>query len=177
MLDKRTRRRTSAITADHGQPPEALVISIVPALWTGLMRGRSANVCVDARRILHYAYAQFGICSELRATDLTVATADGHTVFHGTPEPSWDGNMLDGTASCTCPAASVSSTRLSSSTPRSPARGSARSAAGPQAWWAAPQPSALSSPRPGACPQARTWLSSGRTGLCCTPSPAMPPPR
>src|SRR5260370_33354515 len=39
-------------------PPDLLVVSIVPILWTGVMRGRPANVCVSACEILHYAYEQ-----------------------------------------------------------------------------------------------------------------------
>jgi hypothetical protein len=60
-------------------------------------------VCVDACRILHHAYAQFGIGSELRAVDLVVQDAAGRMVMHGTPEPSWEGTMLDGHCILTLP--------------------------------------------------------------------------
>lgn len=91
MLDQRARQRASAITSDQAQPPEALVVSIVPVLSTGIMRGRSASACVDACRILHYGYAQFGIRPELRAAELTVTAGDGRTVVRGTLEPYRDG--------------------------------------------------------------------------------------
>jgi GNAT superfamily N-acetyltransferase len=76
-------------------PPDALIAMLVASLWTGIMAGREANVCVDACRILQHAYGQFGMRSELQAVELDVVDARG-SVIHHAPEPSWEGNVLDG---------------------------------------------------------------------------------
>ena len=69
---------------------------MVPTLWAGMLRGQPANICVDSCRILQCCYAQFGIRSEIRAVDLAVTDDAGRTYMHGSPEPSWEGNVLDG---------------------------------------------------------------------------------
>ncbi|MHB1873927.1 MAG: hypothetical protein ACYCPF_03590 [Streptosporangiaceae bacterium] len=53
--------------------------------------------CVDATQTLRYAFAEPGIASELRAVEMNVHDASTGTTFvHGTHEPSWEGNLLDG---------------------------------------------------------------------------------
>jgi hypothetical protein len=81
-----------------GSAPSAqtLLLTMVPTLWAGMLRGQPANICVDSCRILQCCYAQFGIRSEIRAVDLAVTDDAGRTYMHGTPQPSWEGNVLDG---------------------------------------------------------------------------------
>lgn len=76
-------------------PPDLLIALMVPTLWSALMTGRQANVCVDACRILQHAYGQFGMPSELHAVSLDVVDARGDVIHHA-PEPSWEGTVLDG---------------------------------------------------------------------------------
>ena len=76
-------------------PPDALIAILVPTLWTGVMAGRQANVCVDACRMLQHAYGQFGMRSELRAVELEVVDGRGEVIHHA-PQPSWEGNVLSG---------------------------------------------------------------------------------
>ena len=76
--------------------PQTLLITIVPTLWTGMLRGRPANICVDGCRILQWCYAVLGIRSEIRAVHLAVTDDAGRTVVHGSLRPSWEGTVLDG---------------------------------------------------------------------------------
>jgi len=75
---------------------QTLLITIVPTLWAGMLRGRPANICVDGCRILQWCYALLGIRSEIRAVHLAVTDEGGRTLVHGSLEPSWEGNVLDG---------------------------------------------------------------------------------
>ncbi|MGI5192105.1 hypothetical protein ACQEVY_00300 [Streptomyces sp. CA-288835] len=81
-------------------PPDALVELLLPNLWAGIAdeSGAPANICVDSCLTLKYAYGQLGIRSELALTDLVVREANGDSVLHGTPEPSWndDGTVFHG---------------------------------------------------------------------------------
>lgn len=79
-------------------PGEALIPMLLPALWVlkSTERGDRANACVDACMTLHYGYGQLGIRADLQFVDLVVQDSAGHTMMHGTPQPSWDGTELDG---------------------------------------------------------------------------------
>ena len=81
--------------ANPEMPPDTFIAMLLPTLWTGFAGGREANVCVDACRILQHAYGQFGMPSELRAVELDVIDRRGRVIHHA-PEPSWDGDVLDG---------------------------------------------------------------------------------
>jgi hypothetical protein len=74
------------------------VVADVAVVYSTMLHGLPANRCVDACRVLHYAYAQLGLRSELRAVDLCVSDTSGRVIMHGTPEPSWEGTVLDGHA-------------------------------------------------------------------------------
>lgn len=84
------------MVTDSALSPQTLLITIVPTLWTGMLRGRPANICVDGCRILQSSYALLGIRSEIRAVHLAVTDEAGRTLAHGSLEPSWEGNVLDG---------------------------------------------------------------------------------
>jgi hypothetical protein len=75
---------------------QTMLITIVPVLWASMLRGQPANRCLDGCRILQRCYALFGIRSEIRAVDLVVTDETGQMVRHGSPRPSWEGNVLDG---------------------------------------------------------------------------------
>jgi hypothetical protein len=77
-------------------PPEGLVIALVASVYGLVHLGLPARRCIDACRILHYAYAQFGIRSELRAVVVTIRYSDGR--MGRTPVPSWNGAELAGHA-------------------------------------------------------------------------------
>jgi GNAT superfamily N-acetyltransferase len=96
MLDARTRARLSGMVTGTAPSAQTLLLTIVPTLWAGMLRGQLANICVDSCRILQCCYAQFGIRSEIRAVDLAVTDDAGRMHMHGTPQPSWEGNVLDG---------------------------------------------------------------------------------
>ncbi|MDQ0945988.1 hypothetical protein [Streptomyces sp. V1I1] len=89
----------TARVMEHASP-DALVELLLPNLWAGIADevGAPANICVDSCLTLKYAYGQFGIRSELALADLVVREANGNSVLHGTPEPSWndDGTVFDG---------------------------------------------------------------------------------
>lgn len=48
-----------------GNAPSAqtMLITIVPTLWAGMLRGQPANICLDGCRILQHCYALLGIHS------------------------------------------------------------------------------------------------------------------
>jgi hypothetical protein len=96
MLDAGTRARLSGMATGGALSIQTLLITIVPTLWAGMLRGRPANVCVDGCRILQWCYAMLGIRSEIRAVHLAVTDEAGRTLVHGGLEPSWEGNVLDG---------------------------------------------------------------------------------
>ncbi len=96
MLDARTRARLSGMVTGSAPSAQTLLLTMVPTLWAGMLRGQPANICVDSCRILQCCYAQFGIRSEIRAVDMAVTDDAGRTYIHGTPQPSWEGNVLDG---------------------------------------------------------------------------------
>jgi hypothetical protein len=77
-------------------PPEGLVVTLVASVYGSVHLGLPARRCIDACRTLHYAYAQFGIRSELRAVVVTIRYGDGRTGH--TPVPSWNGAELAGHA-------------------------------------------------------------------------------
>jgi hypothetical protein len=90
---------------------QTLLISIVPTLWTGMPRCQPANSCVDGCLILQCGYAQMGIRSEIRAVDLVVTDDAQRMVRHGSPQPSWEGNVLDGHCILHLPTGSALPTR------------------------------------------------------------------
>jgi hypothetical protein len=98
QLIDRPNLRLPAYLQGYQLPLEGRIIATVPLLYAAFLRGRRANRCVDACRTLHYAYAQLGLRSQLRAVDLTVCDSTGRVVMHGSPVPSWEGNVLDGHA-------------------------------------------------------------------------------
>jgi hypothetical protein len=103
LLDPATARRVSAYTNSQA-PPEAIIPVVTSVLWTGIMQGQPANVCVDACLTIGHALGQFGIRTALRAADLGIRDArDGQTILHGHPAPHWDGKMLVGHCILTLP--------------------------------------------------------------------------
>jgi hypothetical protein len=81
-----------------GVPGESLVPMMLMTLWVlrAAESGAPPNVCADACQTLRYAFAQFGIDTQLVAVDLVVDDPARGTTVHGTPEPSWEGTVLDG---------------------------------------------------------------------------------
>lgn len=81
-----------------GVPGESLVPLMLMTLWVlrAAESGAPPNVCVDACQTLRYAFAQFGVEAQLVAVDLVVDDPARGTTVHGTPEPSWEGTVLDG---------------------------------------------------------------------------------
>ena len=77
-------------------PPEGLVVTLVASVYGSIHLGQPARHCVDACRVLHYAYAQFGIRTQLRAVEVTIRYDDGRIAR--TPVPSWNGAELKGHA-------------------------------------------------------------------------------
>jgi hypothetical protein len=61
-----------------------------------MLRCQPANRCLDGCLTLQCCYALFGFRSEIRAVDLAVADETGRVVMHGTPQPSWEDNVVDG---------------------------------------------------------------------------------
>lgn len=96
LLDARTRARLSGMVTGNAPSAQTMLITIVPTLWAGMLRGQPANICLDGCRILQHCYALLGIRSEIRAVDLMVTDDTGQMVMHGSPQPSWEGNVLDG---------------------------------------------------------------------------------
>lgn len=47
MLDAGTRARLSGMVTGGALSAQTLLITIVPTLWAGMLRGRPANICVD----------------------------------------------------------------------------------------------------------------------------------
>ena len=94
--DPFSKRDPSLIPWDYQLPPDGLVVVTVAKMYASIHYGLPARRCIDACRILHYAYAQFGIRSELRAVVVTIRADDGRT--ERTPVPSWNGTELVGHA-------------------------------------------------------------------------------
>jgi hypothetical protein len=86
MLDARTRARLSGMVTGSAPSAQTLLLTMVPTLWAGMLRGQPANICVDSCRILQCCYAQFGIRSEIRALYLAVTDDAGRMYMHGTPQ-------------------------------------------------------------------------------------------
>jgi tetratricopeptide (TPR) repeat protein len=80
----------------YQMPPDGLVVTLMATAYAAIHVGEPARHCIDACRVLHYAYAQFGIRSELRAVVLTIRADDGRA--GRTPVPSWNGSELAGHA-------------------------------------------------------------------------------
>jgi tetratricopeptide (TPR) repeat protein len=80
----------------YRMPPDGLVVTLMATAYAAIHAGEPARHCIDACRVLHYAYAQFGIRSELRAVVLTIRADDGRA--GRTPVPSWNGSELAGHA-------------------------------------------------------------------------------
>jgi hypothetical protein len=89
-------KRDPSQIPNYQLPPEGLVVTLVASVYGSVHFGLPARRCIDACRILHYAYAQFGIGSELRAVMVTVRYDDGRT--GRTPVPAWNGGELAGHA-------------------------------------------------------------------------------
>jgi hypothetical protein len=54
-------------------------------------------LCVSASMVLHYAFNQFGITSEIHAVDLVVVDErSDQGVMYGRPDPQWDNDDFDG---------------------------------------------------------------------------------
>jgi len=96
LLDPATAARATQVQRADA-PPEAVIPVLTTVLWTGIMQGEPANVCVDGCRTIAYALAQFGIATELRAVDLAIRDQrSGRGLFRTRPQPHWDGATLVG---------------------------------------------------------------------------------
>jgi hypothetical protein len=76
------------------------LVAAVPGLDAVIREdlGIPPNVCVEACRWLHYAYAQLGIRSVLSAAGLVVSGPAGNAILKAPVSPSWTGTVLDGHA-------------------------------------------------------------------------------
>jgi hypothetical protein len=63
LLDARTRARLSGMVTGNAPSAQTMLITIVPTLWAGMLRGQPANMCLDGCRILQHCYALPGIRS------------------------------------------------------------------------------------------------------------------
>ncbi|MEW2507927.1 hypothetical protein AB0878_46440 [Amycolatopsis sp. NPDC047767] len=78
-------------------PPDLLVELLLPLLWLDHAAGAPGSLCVSGSMMLHYAFAQLGIASEVYAVDVTIKDErTGGTAFHGRPDPYWDGDTFHG---------------------------------------------------------------------------------
>lgn len=92
----------SAPTITRAHVPTAIgkLVAAVPGLDAVIREdlGIPPNVCVEACRWLHYAYAQLGIRSVLSAAGLVVSGPAGNAILRAPVSPSWTGAVLDGHA-------------------------------------------------------------------------------
>jgi hypothetical protein len=88
------------VTRGHVASAIGKLVAAVPGLDAVIREdlGVPPNICVEACRWLHYAYAQLGIRSVLTATGLVVSGRPGNAILRAPASPSWDGAMLDGHA-------------------------------------------------------------------------------
>jgi hypothetical protein len=90
----------SAPTITRAHVPTAIgkLVAAVPGLDAMIREdlGIPPNVCVEACRWLHYAYAQLGIRSVLSAAGLVVSGPTGKAILKAPVSPSWTGAVLDG---------------------------------------------------------------------------------
>jgi hypothetical protein len=54
MLDARTRARLSGMVTGNAPSAQTTLISIVPILWAGMLRGQPANICLHGCRIFQW---------------------------------------------------------------------------------------------------------------------------
>ncbi|MGW4394938.1 hypothetical protein ACWEHA_06570 [Amycolatopsis nivea] len=77
--------------------PDLLVELLLPLLWLDHAAGAAGSLCVSGSMMLHYAYAQLGIASEVHAVDVVIT--DERTqqhVAYGRQDPYWDGETFHG---------------------------------------------------------------------------------
>lgn len=88
------------VTRGHVASAIGKLVAAVPSLDAVIREdlGIPPNICVEACRWLHYAYAQLGIQSVLTATGLVVSGRSGNAILRAPTSPSWDGTMMDGHA-------------------------------------------------------------------------------
>jgi hypothetical protein len=93
------RQRLGGVLAPGVAGHELTLTRLLPILLDAAATDAAlpAARCVDATQTLRYAFAELGIASELRAVEMNVRDAStGATFAHGTRQPSWEGNLLDG---------------------------------------------------------------------------------
>lgn len=102
-LDPALRAAAAAVpevTRGHVSSAIGKLVAAVPSLDAVIREdlGVPPNICVEACRWLHYAYAQLGIRSVLTAAGLVVSGREGNAILRAPSSPSWDGTVLDGHA-------------------------------------------------------------------------------